>query len=198
MNATVKAHAETSLRARLCEEATRLFAQRGFAGTSTRDIVEACGCTKPALYYHFPSKEKLFCAVVEHHAARIGQLLSNTLAGDGSVRARLRGGVDDLIDYCADAPLVLQLMQRIEVSPEDTAPSVNICESRAKHLKMLSELVAIGMKSGELRAELLPDEVALAVAGIIHFQLEQSIASGTWDRARIHRTLDLLFDGLAK
>ena len=39
------------------EEATRLFADRGFAGTSLQDIADATGLTRPALYHYFGSKE---------------------------------------------------------------------------------------------------------------------------------------------
>ena len=44
-----------------------LFAERGYAATSVREIAEAVGVTKPTLYYHFGSKDGLFTALVNHH-----------------------------------------------------------------------------------------------------------------------------------
>lgn len=44
--------------------ALRLFAERGYAGVSNREIVEACGLTKGAIYWYFESKEHLFRSVV--------------------------------------------------------------------------------------------------------------------------------------
>lgn len=41
----------------------RLFAERGFAGTSTEEIVHQAGVTRGALYYHFRNKQDLFRAV---------------------------------------------------------------------------------------------------------------------------------------
>ena len=41
-----------------------LFAEKGYEGTSLRDIAEAAGMTKAALYYWFPEKEALFQRVV--------------------------------------------------------------------------------------------------------------------------------------
>lgn len=185
------------LRERIREEATRLFAIRGFAGTHMSDVAEACQCTKPGLYYHFSSKEALFRDVVETHAGRITGLMESTVKGEGSVRACLHAGVEGMIDYCMRAPLVMRLMQRMELSSEDTAPVLEACAAREAHLHMLAGLVARGIGSGELRASLHALDGAMLIAGAIHFQLEQSIASGQWDRARIHRTIDLVLDGIA-
>ena len=41
------------------EHAIRLFAERGFAGTSLQDIADALGITRPALYYYVKSKDEL-------------------------------------------------------------------------------------------------------------------------------------------
>jgi AcrR family transcriptional regulator len=41
------------------EHATRLFAERGFAGTSLQDVANSMGLKRPALYYYFKSKDDL-------------------------------------------------------------------------------------------------------------------------------------------
>ena len=46
-------------RERLLEAATQLFAERGYAATGVAAICEAAGVAKPALYWHFGSKEEL-------------------------------------------------------------------------------------------------------------------------------------------
>jgi AcrR family transcriptional regulator len=57
------------MRERLVQEATRLFARRGYGATSVADIQVACGLTggSGALYKHFPSKRALLDAVVRQH-----------------------------------------------------------------------------------------------------------------------------------
>src|SRR6204780_476668 len=52
-------------RRRILAVALELFAVRGYAGTSIRDITERMGLTKAALYYHFASKEQILDAVTE-------------------------------------------------------------------------------------------------------------------------------------
>ncbi len=45
--------------------AIRLFSERGFRGTTTRALAEACGVTEPVLYEHFRSKRDLYLAIVD-------------------------------------------------------------------------------------------------------------------------------------
>jgi len=52
-------------RAALLEEATALFATRGYAGTSLEDVATASQVTRGAVYHHFASKQALFEAVLE-------------------------------------------------------------------------------------------------------------------------------------
>ena len=50
--------------AQIYEQATRLFAERGFAGTSLQDIADAMGMTRPALYYYVKNKDQLLARLV--------------------------------------------------------------------------------------------------------------------------------------
>lgn len=59
------------VRDRVESAALKLFVQKGYAGTSTRDIAESCGLTAGALYTHYPSKADLFAAVVSSYRERI-------------------------------------------------------------------------------------------------------------------------------
>ena len=51
--------------AAIVETAIRLFAEKGFRGTTTRDLAAAVGVTEPVLYIHFRNKRELYDAVVE-------------------------------------------------------------------------------------------------------------------------------------
>ncbi len=73
----------TDTKARIQQVARELFARRGVQQTSLRDIADVLGITKPALYYHFDSRESLVSSIVqpllddmdafigEHEAARL-------------------------------------------------------------------------------------------------------------------------------
>ncbi len=48
--------------------AMSVFSQKGYAAATMDEIAEAVGVSKPAIYFYFPSKEKLFAAVLENPA----------------------------------------------------------------------------------------------------------------------------------
>jgi AcrR family transcriptional regulator len=55
-------------RAAILDVATQLFAERGFRGTTTRELAAALGVTEPVLYEHFRSKRDIYQAIVEAKA----------------------------------------------------------------------------------------------------------------------------------
>jgi AcrR family transcriptional regulator len=69
-----EAHVRDTRRA-LLDTARELFAEHGFAGTRTEDVVQRAGLTRGALYHHFRDKEDLFRAVHDEVADEVVQLL---------------------------------------------------------------------------------------------------------------------------
>jgi AcrR family transcriptional regulator len=69
-------------KARILDAARELFAERGYAGTSIRDIAERLSMTKAALYYHFPGKQDVLAALVEPWLAEIDALADWARAQD--------------------------------------------------------------------------------------------------------------------
>jgi len=66
--------------ARILDAAEALFAERGYAGTTLRDVADAVGLRIPSLYNHFPSKDALYAAVLERGFGPVLDLLGETLA----------------------------------------------------------------------------------------------------------------------
>jgi AcrR family transcriptional regulator len=48
--------------------AVRLFSQRGFRGTTTKEIAQAAGVSEAMVFRHFANKEELYTAILDHKA----------------------------------------------------------------------------------------------------------------------------------
>jgi len=88
-------------RAALLEEATALFAERGYAGTSLADVASASAVTRGAVYHHFASKQALFEAVLDAQEARVtAEVAAAATAADPWDAAMLALGA--YLDQCCD------------------------------------------------------------------------------------------------
>jgi AcrR family transcriptional regulator len=65
-------------RARVLQVALELFAERGFAETSTRELSERLGFTKAALYYYFRTKDDLLGALIQPVLGQLTALITQT------------------------------------------------------------------------------------------------------------------------
>jgi AcrR family transcriptional regulator len=63
-------------RAEILRVALGLFTEKGFASTSTRDISEALGITKSALYYHFRNKDEIVTSLVQQRRHELDELVN--------------------------------------------------------------------------------------------------------------------------
>jgi AcrR family transcriptional regulator len=70
-------------RAKIEKAALRLFIQRGFYGTSVRDIAEAAGVSLGNIYNYFPNKEQLFSSLIRRYEDRMARLQREILGGLG-------------------------------------------------------------------------------------------------------------------
>src|SRR6516225_6819951 len=60
--ATLKLSSEER-RAAIIKAVQRVFAEKGFDGTTTRELAEAAGVSEALLFKHFPNKEALYSAM---------------------------------------------------------------------------------------------------------------------------------------
>lgn len=62
-------------RLRIMDAAMKLFAEKGFSNTTTKDIAAALGIKDASLYNHFRSKQEIFDAAVESYTGELAILL---------------------------------------------------------------------------------------------------------------------------
>ena len=91
---TPQADRTRAMRQRLLEATVEVLVERGFSGTSTTLVSERAGVSRGAQLHHFPTKNDLVVAAVEHLTERRGAELAETLAtvprGTGRTKAVVR------------------------------------------------------------------------------------------------------------
>lgn len=119
VNRRTQAERRAETQRALLGAARKLFAEKGFVGTGTPEIVAAAGVTRGALYHHYADKTALFAAVVEEEHALLALAIDTAAEADdepGPVRALIEGGeafLDAMQDegrrriLLVDAPAVL-------------------------------------------------------------------------------------------
>jgi AcrR family transcriptional regulator len=136
-----KAEQTEKTRAALIAAGRALFSQRGYAATSTEELVRAAGVTRGALYHHFTDKRALFEAVYEDVERRLVEdLVTKVDAGDRDPVVLLRKGAEAFLDACLD-PAV----QRIALLE---GPSVLGWE----RWREIDQAYGLGLVQGTLRA----------------------------------------------
>jgi AcrR family transcriptional regulator len=116
--------APASTKARILAAAEEVFALKGFAGASTREIASKAQVNISSLHYHWESKETLYFAVFQNIYDRILALVRRAIP-EPFDSASLRGSVVDdamggLFDFFADHPNVPKLLVRRLLENEES------------------------------------------------------------------------------
>ena len=97
-------------RERLLTVAARHFAQKGFAATSLRDIGKELSMANASLLYHFPSKRRMYAAVLEQIAVSLEEV-ADTLEQTASPGER-RALVEALLAWASAHPQQVRIVNR--------------------------------------------------------------------------------------
>jgi AcrR family transcriptional regulator len=96
------------------DAAARLFAERGYAAASMRDIAEACGMLPGSLYYHFAAKEDLLVAVygagVEQLSAAVRRALEMERAPWARLEAACAVHLETLLEHGDYAQVLVRVL----------------------------------------------------------------------------------------
>lgn len=99
---------------RVLSTSARLFAESGYEGISTRRIALESGCSLPALYYHFGSKQALYAEACDQKLDEIMDIIASRISTGGTSEERLRRLVVGFFEVLTgDRTLMLQLQRHV-------------------------------------------------------------------------------------
>jgi AcrR family transcriptional regulator len=162
MDTSIPAVRKDSTRERILREASTLFAQRGYAGTSTRDIASAVGIRQPSLFHHFPSKAAIADALLEYAVGTALAQARRIATMDEPASVRLYAFAQWAMTHVVTSPYRLVGLVEYEFlnSPEGSTWIGRVDEIS----RYMVEMVTDGVESGEFVQE-DPDFLRLMVVG---------------------------------
>ncbi|HDP34554.1 MAG TPA: TetR/AcrR family transcriptional regulator [Candidatus Hydrogenedentes bacterium] len=135
---------------RLLKSALTLFSERGYEGTSIREIIEGAGVTRPVLYYYFTNKEDLFRRLLEPALAEYTQSLQEIRESYSEVIGRLKAIVRQTFALTEKNPKGVRLILQLYFSPPKGGPKVDKSVYRLRRFRLLEEIMQEGLDNGEL------------------------------------------------
>jgi AcrR family transcriptional regulator len=189
---------ENNSRERLLETATELFAEKGYAGASVREIVEKAGVSKPVLYYYFKSKEGLFYAILEWATEVQQQILIEIFEARGTVLERFVFLYRRVHKGIQQYKSLYIMIHGLIYGPPEGVPEYDFAGFQRCMLDAVKRIYAEGAAAGEIRS-VDAEEVAFLVLGLMDFSMNMDmVLPDLADSQRPERLLRLAFEGLSK
>lgn len=151
----------------LVRTAARLFAERGYEGTTTAGIAREAGVTEPLIYYHFTGKEDLFNYILgraaETYFERLETLKADTRTQFEKIAKLIRLHFHIVEEMPHETYLIASACPA-RLSDPDSVCTKTVTSQRAWLKDFLSRCLKAGIRSGEFKKVPLEATVIVLIA----------------------------------
>jgi TetR/AcrR family transcriptional regulator, transcriptional repressor for nem operon len=172
-------------KARIVQQAAAVFNQKGYAGSSIADIMQATGLKKGGIYNHFPSKDELAVAAFDYAVSLMSQEVWSAVKTKRNAIARLQALVSSYLVYIETPPVAGGcpiLNTAIEVDDTDSPLRDRAIAAINNWRNLIVRIIDKGIKKGEISATIEPDTVAT----IIICNIEGAIMMSQLEKNPVH------------
>jgi AcrR family transcriptional regulator len=154
-------------RGEILDAALKLFATRGYRGTSVQDLADELGYGKASLYHYVKSKNDLLLAIHQLFMRRLTDDATAVIAGDGTAADKLRIIIVNFVDlvgrHHAEATVVNEEMK--ELSPRTLK---RVVAERDEYERTITRLVEEAQAAGDI--DVADPHVAVrAILGMVNW-----------------------------
>jgi AcrR family transcriptional regulator len=133
----------------LLDTAESLFSQKGFDGTSVRDIAEAAGINTAMISYYFGSKEKLMEEIFERKSLNIKEKVANLLKDDSlDPLEKMYSLVDMYIDGILSRKTFHRILLCEQIINQNPSIITMLDKMKTKNSEYINDLIRLGQKKG--------------------------------------------------
>jgi outer membrane protein len=163
-------------RQRLLDVGLKLFANRGYAGTSVQDITDEARVTKPTLYYYFGNKEGLFQALVDHAMDERLRLMQEAAPPEKPTVDQLADIITALTAFARRQPDLLRLTFAVVFAAEGEYPSGFKKQAKIHDsIQFVGAIIHAGLTRGDLNPAFTAHELTQAYFHIIQHSIALAV-----------------------
>ena len=151
--------------------AEKLFAEKGFSGTSIRDISQEADINVSMISYYFGSKEKLIEALFEVRAEDFISSLEELLINlDLSPMQKVNLMIDGVVDRLIATRCFHNIVLREQLSGDNRTPILSelLDGLKSNNLKAMQKLISEGQQTGEFQGNIDVLMLSTALFGTIN------------------------------
>ena len=154
----------------IIEVAERLFAQKGFNGTSIRDIAQEADINISMVSYYFGSKEKLIEALFELRTAESRSSLETIISNEElSPIQKVNIMIDGIIERLYRNRAFHNIVLREQLSNErTTCISEHILDLKTRNIELMQRLISEGQEKGAFRKDIDISLMTITLFGTIN------------------------------
>lgn len=162
-------------RQRLLDVGLKLFANRGYAGTSVQDIADEAQVTKPTLYYYFGNKEGLFQALVDRAMDERLRLMREAAPPEKPTVDQLTDIIAALTAFARREPDLLRLTFAVAFAADGEYPSGFKKDKMHASVEFVLGIIREGLKRGVLNSSYNLHELTQAYFNLIQHSIVMTI-----------------------
>jgi AcrR family transcriptional regulator len=133
----------------LLDSAEMLFSQKGFDGTSVRDIAESAGINTAMISYYFGSKEKLMEEIFERKSLNIREKVDNLLKDDSlDPFQKMYSLVDEYIDGIFQKRVFHRILLCEQIINQNPHIIMLMEKMKTRNSECINDLIRLGQKKG--------------------------------------------------
>ncbi len=157
----------------IIEVAERLFSQKGFAGTSVRDIAQEADVNVSMISYYFGSKEKLIEALFQFRMTESSSRLETlVMASELSALQKFNVFIDSVIDRLMGNQCFHNIMLREQLSSERTPIITEYIRGlKMRNLELIKRMIREGQEAGEFRKDINVSLMTTTLYGTVNYAI---------------------------
>jgi AcrR family transcriptional regulator len=147
----------------IIDTAACMFAERRYDEVRMEDIADRAGVSKGMLYHHFKDKSDLYLALILQGIQRLFEQVRERIDPLPEPEEKLRGFVEEVVEFFTRYPWYLDLIQRAEQSRSEHAEAMKA--RRIQFVDLLSQIIQEMKSSGRWAVD-NPQFAALGLIGM--------------------------------